>query len=626
MDAVKDVRSLESPDDHTPRDVRATSPAAETALLIGGIDAATSEPWWLVFVVGAWVAAGLGLLRLVAGLVCLWRFRRLSQAINDPAVEETVRELSRQCSLQSTASVRESPNLGVAAVAGWLQPLILLPATWRAWTADERRAVLAHELAHVKRRHFPAWLLCQLPLVAHYYHPLVHWLARRLRLEQEIAADRLAAQLFGERRRYAIALASIALNTTPPRGPFVSVGLFMSRPFLMRRIAMLRQGTESDLRDSRKSRACLLLLLAIAAVAVAGLRSSRAQDAEPVAEPKAVVTTDTTIVAEESAPPSLPTESASAALLLPPSTPPYIPDDVQEGPAAVSLFKVSRHLTTIAGSEAEPESETAWQVYCKTQLAAFKSHYVLAAALNDPETAKLPIIASQPDPVTWLMDHLRVGFFPGSEIMYIRLSGKADETEQLQKIVNAVAEAYEEEVVFSHRQRKLTVRDLLAKSLKNLNREVEVKTETYVKLAREQGSIHDGSSQTLREIELKRLDRVDAELMRLEDEFLATKIYHQQGKELSAKERAKLPYFEHRIAELNKRRDELEAKITSRNETSVDQSLRKRELERLEGLANDLSVKLEMMDIEASAPPRIEKIQDAVIIGVSKSPAQRSAK
>ncbi len=46
-----------------------------------------------------------------------------------------------------------------------------------------------------RARRFAAVLVSQLSIVVHFYHPLVHWLAGRLRLEQELAADSVAAQI-----------------------------------------------------------------------------------------------------------------------------------------------------------------------------------------------------------------------------------------------------------------------------------------------------------------------------------------------------------------------------------------------------------------------------------------------
>ena len=96
----------------------------------------------------------------------------------------------------------ECRPLATAATIGWRRPLVLLPGCWRAWSSAELRAVLAHEIAHVSRGDFAAQFVSQIGLALHSYHPLIHWIAGRLRLEQELAADAAAARVAGGRQSY----------------------------------------------------------------------------------------------------------------------------------------------------------------------------------------------------------------------------------------------------------------------------------------------------------------------------------------------------------------------------------------------------------------------------------------
>ena len=67
--------------------------------------------------------------------------------------------------------------------------MVLLPDDWRSWDDSERRAVLAHELAHIIRGDYAIGLMAQAAVVLHAYHPLVRWMAGRLQMQQELAAD-----------------------------------------------------------------------------------------------------------------------------------------------------------------------------------------------------------------------------------------------------------------------------------------------------------------------------------------------------------------------------------------------------------------------------------------------------
>ncbi len=574
--------------------------------------------WTTILATVAGLAAAAGLLRFVVGAFHLWHYCRRSRPIDDQAVHDLVNALTQKLTLARRVAIRESDLLNVAATSGWRRPMVLLPAPWRTWTPNELRAVLAHEFAHISQRHFPVWALAQLPLIAHYYHPLVHWLVRRLRLEQELAADEVAASLVGGRRQYATVLAGLALGTPPPRGDFAPLGLFMSRPFLLRRISMLHQTTTAG-RFSRKWYILALLLLAITCAGVAGLRQSWAQNSEETTSaetPETSGTGSSTSAAPSSSASEQSGEREQSAVFGMPGrwVSPY---EKHRGPGAVALFEISRTQPSVAGSTPQTESDVEWQFLCQNHLALLWSYFVLIAALRPPDIASLPLVRTQDDPVEWLAKRLEVGFIPGSEIMYIRLSGKPDEVEQLTKLVDAVARAYVDEVVYGESESRRGTRDLLAQSLKQLKDELKKKTEMCHAIARDQRKLDSDSGRVAQEIDLKRLDRVETELMRLENAQLELETSGQPGNS---------KFYEQRIEQLRKRQNELEQSIMARSETSTDVTIRLREIEQLQKLVNEMSMKLEILDIDANAPSRIRKIQPAMPTGVGKAARAEKAK
>jgi beta-lactamase regulating signal transducer with metallopeptidase domain len=214
-----------------------------------------------------------GLARLALGLWAVHVCRRRSRPITDPDLFCLAERLRAQTGCRRV-ELRESPDLATAATAGWRRPFVLLPADWRCWSETERRAVLAHELAHVRRGDYVAGLLGRLGLALHFYHPLVYWLAGRLRLQQELAADAWGASLAGGRGPYVRALARLALRQTGPPVGWPARAFLPAPGTLMRRIDMLRMTDVSLARSARGVRwsvpAGLLVAATLGALALGG--------------------------------------------------------------------------------------------------------------------------------------------------------------------------------------------------------------------------------------------------------------------------------------------------------------------------------------------------------------------
>jgi beta-lactamase regulating signal transducer with metallopeptidase domain len=132
----------------------------------------------LVLVLGVWAfGAALVLARLGIGLV---RARRL---VRSARFVETLDIGGRP------VAVRISHSIDTPAVTGLFVPVVLLPHDADTWTAERRRVVLAHELAHVANRDCLASVIAQLAVAMHWFDPFVWLAARRLRIERELAAD-----------------------------------------------------------------------------------------------------------------------------------------------------------------------------------------------------------------------------------------------------------------------------------------------------------------------------------------------------------------------------------------------------------------------------------------------------
>ena len=168
-------------------------------------------------------------------------------------------ELQSAMGCRRPVALREVPDLTTPATAGRRRPVVLLPDDWRSWSVAERRAVLAHELAHIVRGDYATGLLARLAVVLNYYHPLVRWMAARLQLQQEQAADAMGARFAGGPTRYLVALSSLALRQDGRSPGWPARAFLPAQGTLIRRIAMLRDGTHVTNFEGRCSKARRLL-------------------------------------------------------------------------------------------------------------------------------------------------------------------------------------------------------------------------------------------------------------------------------------------------------------------------------------------------------------------------------
>jgi beta-lactamase regulating signal transducer with metallopeptidase domain len=229
---------------------------------------------WPTFL-AAFILAGIAiaLVRLMLALTAVARCRRRSLRIEDACL---LAELER-CRIAlgcGPVEARESPDIGVPATMGCHRPIVLLPRDWRTWGKQELRVVLAHELAHVRRRDYLVGLLARLGVAVHFYHPLVHWLAARLRLQQELGADALGARYAGGPGSYLRALSQLALRQEVRPSEGLAASMLTASGTLMRRIQMLQNPHGSRARPlPRLGRAVMITALIVITIFVSALRT-----------------------------------------------------------------------------------------------------------------------------------------------------------------------------------------------------------------------------------------------------------------------------------------------------------------------------------------------------------------
>jgi beta-lactamase regulating signal transducer with metallopeptidase domain len=171
--------------------------------------------------------------------------------------------------IRNPVPVRMTANSMSPAVCGLFHPTILIPESLaNSFSVEQLRAVLLHELIHVRR--FDVWANVWQALlqITYWWHPLV-WLAnaRIRRVREEAVDDAVMLTLRDDAESYAPTLLEVAkLSLNRPLTSLGLVGILESRHSLRQRIERLL-----DFRPPRHSGPTLastLGILAFSAIAV----------------------------------------------------------------------------------------------------------------------------------------------------------------------------------------------------------------------------------------------------------------------------------------------------------------------------------------------------------------------
>lgn len=156
--------------------------------------------WFLVFVLKSLLAA--------SGLLYL---RKVAQQVSVPEMKWIVRfyELAERMRIGQEVELRESVQVAVPVVIGFLKPVVLVPLGMLAnLPAAQVEAILLHELAHIRRRDYLINLVQVFCENVFFFNPAVWWISKLIREEREHCCDDLAISVMQNKTSFIHALVS----------------------------------------------------------------------------------------------------------------------------------------------------------------------------------------------------------------------------------------------------------------------------------------------------------------------------------------------------------------------------------------------------------------------------------
>ena len=188
---------------------RPSAPAPETP---------ATQPAGMLWFVEAWFLGVVLLsLRTAGGLFVIERMRRREIKPVAHELYEKCVALQRRMGLDRVICYCECLRLEAPAVLGWFRPVVLLPArALTGLTEEQIEAVIAHELAHIRRLDCFVNLFQIAVETLLFYHPAVWWVSQRIRSERENCCDDEAIAVCGDAVNYARALTLMEEWRTAP--------------------------------------------------------------------------------------------------------------------------------------------------------------------------------------------------------------------------------------------------------------------------------------------------------------------------------------------------------------------------------------------------------------------------
>jgi beta-lactamase regulating signal transducer with metallopeptidase domain len=179
----------------------AEAPPAQTVMTVA------PRNWWLAATVLITLVAAALLVRMALAYFAIWRMRQLSSRVTAGvlagiAIERGFR--TRQI------EIRESEAVTVPLTVGLWKPALVLPSGWQTWEDWKLRAVLYHEMTHVRRCDWAMAMVASGARCILWFNPLAWWLERKLSVLSEEACDEASVWWTGDAPRYAETLLHFA--------------------------------------------------------------------------------------------------------------------------------------------------------------------------------------------------------------------------------------------------------------------------------------------------------------------------------------------------------------------------------------------------------------------------------
>ena len=198
------------------------------------------------------------------------------RALGSVAAAERLRRHVMRTARAQTGLVYVTDAIASAATVGIIRPIVLIAD--REWDPNDRRAAIAHELAHVARRDTLTQAIAALARATYWFHPLMWISTRVIALEQERACDEAVLRSGFAPSSYAALLLALASVGRPAFATPIASGRSRELATRLRGIVGARRGAV------RRTSMAAVVACAFAAATLSAMTARLAPIDDPLSE------------------------------------------------------------------------------------------------------------------------------------------------------------------------------------------------------------------------------------------------------------------------------------------------------------------------------------------------------
>ncbi len=217
--------------------------------------------------------------RLLIGIIYLRKYKFQGIVKISAELEELFFKTLKKIRIRREVRILESVLTQVPFILGYFKPVVIVPVgIFTHLPYNQVEAIIAHELAHIKRNDFLVNIVQSIIELLFFYHPAIYLISRHIRDERENSCDDIALQFVDDNKQYIEALASmesLRLTVSYPAVAFVK-----KKSNLLERVKRILKPNKMKTKLSDRIFAGIIIILGLSTIMITGAAALNSFSAE----------------------------------------------------------------------------------------------------------------------------------------------------------------------------------------------------------------------------------------------------------------------------------------------------------------------------------------------------------